>query len=113
AHSHGADAPRSPKPESVHLCDYPDVDPALLDESLNQRTAAAQLLVTLAHGLREQSGHRVRQPLAELRFACASAEQRHAIETLADVVADELNVKKVTSSDNLDDLVHYVYKPNL
>ena len=102
-----------PGPSSVHLCDYPEVDAALLDESLNRRTSAAQLLVTLPHGLREKTGHRTRQPLAELQFACASAEQRHAIETLADVVKDELNVKKVTSRDNLDDLVHYAYKPNL
>ena len=39
--------------ESVHLCDYPYVDPALLDESLNHRMATAQRVVSLGHRLRE------------------------------------------------------------
>jgi predicted MPP superfamily phosphohydrolase len=34
-------------------------------------------------------------------------------QSLAEVIQDELNVKKITSCDNLDDLVHYNYKPNL
>ncbi len=73
----------------------------------------AQLVVNLGHGLREQASQRVRQPLPELRFACAAPGHRGAIEKLADVIQEELNVKKITSCDNLDDLVHYNYKPNL
>jgi isoleucyl-tRNA synthetase len=75
--------------------------------------ALAQLMVNLGHGLREQAAQRVRQPLPELRFACANAAHRAAIEKLAEVIQDELNVKKITPRDNLDDLVHYNYKPNL
>jgi isoleucyl-tRNA synthetase len=100
-------------PESVHLCDYPKCDAALLDPELNRRMALAQLVVKLGHNLRENANRRVRQPLAELQFACADASQRAAIESLADVIRDELNVKKITARDNLDDLVHYSYKPNL
>jgi isoleucyl-tRNA synthetase len=109
---------RNPKseinpPESVHLCEYPLADPALLDPALSERMALAQLVVNLGHGLREQASQRVRQPLPELRFACAVPGHRGAIESLAEVIQDELNVKKITSCDNLDDLVHYNYKPNL
>ncbi len=75
--------------------------------------ALAQLVVNLGHGLREQAAQRVRQPLPELMFACAAPGHRAAIESLADVIQEELNVKKITSRDNLDDLVHYNYKPNL
>src|SRR5690606_33275987 len=57
-------------PPSVHLCHYPQPNPALLDTSLNERMAAAQLIVRLGHKLREDSNLRVRQPLAELQFAC-------------------------------------------
>ncbi|MDA1214371.1 MAG: DUF5915 domain-containing protein [Planctomycetota bacterium] len=39
--------------------------------------------------------------------------RRKAISLLADVISEELNVKKITAADNLDDLVHYLYKPNL
>jgi isoleucyl-tRNA synthetase len=56
-------------PCSVHLCDYPETDPTLLDQALNQRMAAAQLVVALGHKLREDNNLRVRQPLAMLQFA--------------------------------------------
>jgi isoleucyl-tRNA synthetase len=100
-------------PDSVHLCSYPVVDPALRDPQLSERMALAQLVVKLGHGLREQAAQRVRQPLPELRFACANPAHREAIEMLTEVIQDELNVKKITPRDNLDDLVHYNYKPNL
>jgi isoleucyl-tRNA synthetase len=95
------------------LCAYPVADPALRDPALSERMALAQLVVNLGHGLREQAKQRVRQPLPELRFACAMAQQRAAIESLADVIREELNVKKITPCAQLDDLVHYTYKPNL
>jgi isoleucyl-tRNA synthetase len=56
---------------------------------------------------------RVRQPLAELRFASSNAETAAAIEKLGDVIGEELNIQKVIRQDNLDSLVKYAYKPNL
>ncbi len=102
-------------PQSVHLCWYPQLFNApdrVLDPELNERMALAQLVVKLGHKLREEADLRVRQPLAELRFACPDPQQRAAIERLADVIEEELNLKKLTSCDHLDDLVSYVYKPN-
>ena len=100
-------------PESVHLCDYPEPDAALRDETLSASMAAAQTVVRIGHRLREESGHRVRQPLAELKFAAADPQRRQAVEQLADVIEEELNVRAVTAADNLDELVSYTYKPNL
>jgi isoleucyl-tRNA synthetase len=100
-------------PCSVHLCDYPTADTSLLDEALNLRMASAQKVVRLGHKLREESNLRVRQPLAELRFASSSAETATAIEKLGDVIGEELNIQKVIRQDNLDSLVKYAYKPNL
>jgi isoleucyl-tRNA synthetase len=99
--------------ESVHLCDYPQVDPAKLDPELNWATQQVQTLVSMGHRLRETAEQRVRQPLAELRFACRDERQALALQQYADVIADELNVKAVTRAANLDDLVSYAYKPNL
>ncbi|MFO0976887.1 MAG: class I tRNA ligase family protein [Planctomycetaceae bacterium] len=100
-------------PPSVHLCDFPMADSALLDEALNLRMAAAQKVVRLGHKLREESNLRVRQPLAELHFAAASEETAAAIETLGDVIGEELNIHSVVRQQNLDALVKYAYKPNL
>ena len=100
-------------PSSVHLCDYPTADTLLLDADLNLRMASAQKVVRLGHKLREESNFRVRQPLAELRFASSSADTASAIEKLADVIGEELNIQRVVRADNLDTLVKYAYKPNL
>lgn len=100
-------------PSSVHLCDYPTADTSLLDADLNLRMASAQKVVRLGHKLREESNLRVRQPLAELRFASSNAAAAAAIEKLADVIGEELNIQKVIRQDNLDSLVKYAYKPNL
>jgi isoleucyl-tRNA synthetase len=85
----------------------------LLDADLNLRMAAAQKVVRLGHKLREESNLRVRQPLAELQFASSSADTASAIEKLADVIGEELNIQRVMRADNLDTLVKYAYKPNL
>ena len=100
-------------PCSVHLCDYPTADTSLLDADLNLRMASAQKVVRLGHKLREESNLRVRQPLAELRFASSNPVTATAIEKLADVIGEELNIQKVVRQDNLDSLVKYAYKPNL
>jgi isoleucyl-tRNA synthetase len=106
-------AANSTLPASVHLCDYPTPNRTLLDTDLNQRMAAAQKVVRLGHKLREENNLRVRQPLAELRFAAATAETAQAIERLRDVIGEELNIQQVLREENLDALVSYAYKPNL
>lgn len=113
--SSGFETPNSESqiPQSVHLCDYPTPVELLLDEALNKRMAAAQLVVKLGHKLREENTLRVRQPLAELQFASTDAGTAAAISQLADVIKEELNIEAVTQQANLDDLVGYSYKPNL
>lgn len=100
-------------PPSVHLCDYPTVDESKLDTELNARGQAIQTLVRMGHRLRESAELRVRQPLAELRFACDDPAIADALDHSHIIIADELNVKLVTLTENLDDLVSYSYKPNL
>ena len=102
-----------PLPESVHLCDYPTANATLLDEALNKRMAAAQLVVKLGHKLREENTLRVRQPLAELQYAANDPETADAVYRLADVIQEELNIETITQQPNLDELVGYSYKPNL
>ncbi|MGN6135797.1 MAG: isoleucine--tRNA ligase [Aureliella sp.] len=105
---------RERSPESVHLCEYPVVQPELLDPQLNERMLLAQRVVRLGHKLRDDAALRVRQPLAEIRFAVSGdGASAQAIETLRDVILDELNIKQLTSAGSLSDLVSYNYKPNL
>lgn len=100
-------------PESVHLCAYPEPDFTILDRDLNERMSTAQLVAALGRKLRDEVNLRVRQPLPELRVSTSTPAQRDAIERLNDVIREELNVKKLTLSESLADIVKYVYKANL
>src|SRR5690606_34826257 len=53
-------------PASVHFCDYPIADLALVDESLEARMQVTREIVALGRKLREDHKIKVRQPLAKL-----------------------------------------------
>ena len=67
----------------------------------------------LGHKLRDDANVRVRQPLSEVRFTSSDPNEAAAIEHLAEVVKEELNVKRLIPAENLDGLATYSYKPIL
>ncbi len=97
---------------SVHLCDYPTADAAWQDAALLEPMQTAQRVVRLAHRLREEINQRVRQPLAEVRVSSPSAAKLEQVAALADVICDELNIKKAVPCDSLRDIVAYKYRAN-
>jgi isoleucyl-tRNA synthetase len=85
--------------ESVHLCDFPEVDETLIDEQLSADVEALLRLVTLGSAARNSVKIKVRQPLAELKATGSEAEQR-AVSRFADQICEELNVKQATWHDS-------------
>lgn len=100
-------------PESVHLCDYPEADRSLLDEQLNARMADTMCAVSLGRLLRSQTKQKVRQPLPECILVSSDARVRDDLAGMAEVIAEELNVKKITIEEDEEKLVHLSAKPNL
>ena len=87
-------AERSPDaPKSVHLIDWPVADESLIDQDLSYRMAVARQVVNLGRAARNASQIKTRQPVATVVVAAGTKEQR-AVESLAAVVGEELNVKK-------------------
>ena len=82
-------------PESVHLCDYPLPGALARDEALEAQMAQVQQVVGLARQLRADFNLKVRQPLATLHVVCRDETILALVRPLADIVADELNVKEV------------------
>jgi isoleucyl-tRNA synthetase len=101
----------SSAPESVHLAEWPLVDDARIAESLNRDMAMVMKMVSLGHSARQKANRKVRQPLAEAAFSVGNADERRAVETYADLIADELNVKKVRLLNASTDAVTYAVKP--
>ncbi len=105
-------AERSPDaPESVHLVDWPVADEALIDEDLSFRMAVARQVVNLGRAARNSAQIKTRQPIEVAVVACREKEQI-ALESLAAVVAEELNVKAIEYVESASELVSYVVKPN-
>jgi len=98
-------------PESVHLAEWPLVDGARIDESLNRDMALVMKMVSLGHSARQKANRKVRQPLAEAAFSVGNVDERRAIEAYADLIADELNVKQVRLLNASTDAVTYALKP--
>ncbi|MBV9122014.1 MAG: class I tRNA ligase family protein, partial [Planctomycetes bacterium] len=82
--------------ESVHLCDYPEVDEDLIDADLSADMDAVLRLVSLGHAARNTVKIKVRQPLAEMKVQPADERERRAVERFAEQMSEELNVKKIT-----------------
>jgi isoleucyl-tRNA synthetase len=98
-------------PESVHLANWPEVLPEMIDESLNRDMALVMRLVSLGHSARQKANRKVRQPLAEAAFSVGNAIERKAVETYADLFKDELNVKQVRLLDSATEAVSHTVKP--
>jgi isoleucyl-tRNA synthetase len=97
---------------SVHLCDFPISDPATpRDALLEDAMAVARETVRMGLAARSQAKIKLRQPLHAAVVVAAGAE-RAAIERLADVVRDELNVRELRFVSEADELGEVEIKPN-
>ena len=94
---------------SVHLCDWPA--PAARDLALELSMATAREAVRLGLAARGQAKVKLRQPLREA-VVVAAGREREAIQTLADLVRDELNIKELRFVSEADELGSYEVRPN-
>jgi isoleucyl-tRNA synthetase len=93
-------AGRDGRPDSVHLSDFPSVHEAAVDPGLNEAMAAARQLVELGRRVRVETKMRTRQPLLEA--VVHTGGRRGELDELLDVVAEELNVKRVRVADSAE-----------
>ena len=107
----GADEDFGRRPDSVHLRDFPEIEPQLIDEQLEAGMEAVRRTVELGRAARSQAKVKLRQPLRKAVVVASDAE-RAAIERLAEVVAAELNVKELDFVQTEAELVSYRVRPN-
>ena len=98
-------------PESVHLCDYPEVMVAR-DPELERQMALTQTAVSSGRFLRTANNLKVRQPLSKAVIAAPDAEARKLLAQTVDIIAEELNVKTVEFCDDEEQLVKRSCKAN-
>jgi len=98
--------------DSVHLCDYPEVDEALIDRALEQQITEVRRIVTLGRALRERHQLKVRQPLRRLTVVHHDVPVLLAAQDHANLIAEELNFKQLALERHADDLATLSFKAN-
>lgn len=98
--------------DSVHLTSYPEVRTELLDPELEQRVALVRQVVSLGRAVRERHAIKTRQPLPLVTVVSTNAPLLEAVQRMAELVADELNVKRVATSADESALVDRQAKAN-
>jgi isoleucyl-tRNA synthetase len=97
---------------SVHLCDFPAGEQLPIpDRELERAMAIARSTVRLGLSARGHAKIKVRQPLREA-VVVAAGRERAAIERLADIVREELNVREVRFVSGAQELGRYEVKAN-
>ena len=94
-------------PESIHLCDFPEVNEAWIDEKLEASMDEVMHIVVLGRAARNASAIKNRQPLAKMYVKADFALDSFYTE----IVTDELNVKALEFAEDLK--VEYSIKPQL
>lgn len=97
--------------ESVHLSEWLEFDPAVIDEKLNAEMNLVMRLTSLGHAARNKANRKVRQPLSEVAFSVANLEEERIATNYAELLADELNVKKVRFLNAAGEAVSYSLNP--
>jgi len=100
-------------PESVHMADWPEADPAWQNDALLSDIDVVQKVVGLARAARGQSGVRTRQPLSRLLVRAPDDSAARALDSHQEQILEELNVKSIEFIARDAGLVSYRIKPNL
>lgn len=104
---------RNPEmPISVHLCDFPVYQKERRREKLEAEMEAVQVTTSMGHALRKEHKLKVRQPLPAAHLASSDGRILSFLEDQQHLIADELNVKKVTFSHDEQQFVSLQAKPN-
>jgi isoleucyl-tRNA synthetase len=99
-------------PLSVHHHFYPQADAAALDHRLLDKMRLVIDAAALGRSARGSADVKLRQPLARAKVFVGSEQQRADLEELADVLAEEINVKGIEIVSEVGELVSYKLLPN-
>ncbi|MCH9753996.1 MAG: isoleucine--tRNA ligase [Alphaproteobacteria bacterium] len=94
---------------SVHLCDFPDVSKLTHNQELVSDIDKIREICTAALNIRNSHNIRIRQPLQELTIVGKNLKR---LVKYFDLVKDELNIKNITLSDEVDKYAKYNLKLN-
>lgn len=99
----------STAPESIHLCDYPKADESYIDKELEASMDEVLDIVVLGRAARNAANIKNRQPVAKMYVKAENTLDKFYVQ----IVEEELNVKSVEFTDEVESFVTYIFKPQL
>ena len=93
-------------PESIHLCDFPVADEALIDRELEENMDEVLKLVVMGRACRNTANIKNRQPIGKM-FVKSSVTLP---EFYQEIVEEELNVKEMEFTDDVRAFTSYTFK---
>lgn len=96
-------------PESIHLCDFPTADEVLIDKELEKNMDAVLKVVVMGRSCRNTANIKNRQPIETMYIKAPFALP----EFYHNIIAEELNVKKVIFVEDVSSFTSYTFKPQL
>jgi isoleucyl-tRNA synthetase len=96
-------------PESIHLCDYPEVKEAWIDKTLEEDMGHLLSVVVMGRACRNTANIKNRQPIAKM-YVKSSFTLSEFYKT---IIEDELNIKEVEFTDSISGFISYTFKPQL
>jgi isoleucyl-tRNA synthetase len=100
------------KPESVHLCDYPEPESQLVREELEVAVDRMQQVVLLGRQRREDARIGLRTPLRNITIVSRDQALLEELAGLEGYIKSELNVQSVTYDVDEAKYIEVVAKPN-
>jgi len=98
--------------ESVHLTNYPEGNPLLIDKDLEERMALAQNISSLVLSLRKKTGINVRQPLNKILLPVLDSSFADKTEKVKDLILSETNIKNIEYIKDAVGIIRKKIKPN-
>ncbi len=96
-------------PESIHLCDYPVVNEQWIDTELETNMDELLKIVVMGRACRNTANIKNRQPIGQMYVKA----EKDLPEFYLDIIADELNVKEVSFTSDVEAFTTYTFKPQL
>ncbi|MBO7387815.1 MAG: class I tRNA ligase family protein, partial [Lachnospiraceae bacterium] len=97
------------QPESIHLCDFPEVKKEWIDAELEASMKEVLNAVVLGRAARNTANIKNRQPIGKMFIKA----EKELDDFYTEIIRDELNVKEVEYTDDVREFTSYSFKPQL
>ncbi len=97
---------------SVHLADFPENHPSLINKELEERMELAQNISSMVLSLRKKVGVNVRQPLGKILLPVLDKKFKAKIEKVKELILSETNIKEIEYITDTAGIIKKKIKPN-